>query len=175
MTARGLGRLAAVLVVLAVGGLMTSSAADAAGSVGPSDDITCTTYYASPSDSVAPPSDTGSPATATAAEPTDEPTDEATDEPTPVDSATGSSTESDAPTVAESDPATAPPTEPPSGPYTACVAAAGAAGPAARSTDDPLASTGDRTSELVALAGLLLVAGVGLSLLGGRATRRRTH
>lgn len=170
--ARGAARCAAVVIALAVAGLMTASAATAAESGAPSDDASCTTYYPSPSDSgvasaTGAPTDSPSAPDQSTGRPTDQPTDVGSVSAIASVSASDSGTPTDVPSNTD-----APTDRPPSGPVTACVAGVAAAGGPSRSSD-PLARTGSQSAEFLALAVLLITAGVGLSLLGGRAASRR--
>jgi hypothetical protein len=190
-------RIATVFVTLILGVLVSgTTAAAAAESDGPSDEISCVTYFPSAggTDTAEPPGDSETATAVGTGEPTDLPSVSGAASDTATAGAdTGLPTQSDEPTDPVSDsgePTDLPSSDSggatdgasgvPSGPVTACVAAAGGAaggaeGGSTAAHHDPLARSGSDTTEFVVLAVLLLALGVGLSVLGGRAAGRRGH
>jgi hypothetical protein len=181
-------RLAAFFAMLAVVGL-SGSATAVAESGSPSDDVTCVTFFpsapvtgsltptatetAAPSAGPSATSQLSGAPTGMSSEPTATVTDVASDTAQPTDVLS----DTDQPTDGPSQPSQ--PTDAPTGPATACVAgAAASAGGGTRRTSaaaDPLAHSGSDSAQLVALAGLVLVAGIGLSVVGARRATRRGH
>ncbi|MDT4926399.1 MAG: hypothetical protein QOG01_4112 [Pseudonocardiales bacterium] len=116
--------------------------------------------------------------------PTDDPTDpvEPTDTVAPTDTLLPTDTvlpteDTVLPTDSAVPTESAVPTDVPSGPITACAEAAGGHGvggvATSRAAGDPLATSGGDSARNLLIAALLLIGGIGLSVLGGRRTARR--
>jgi hypothetical protein len=135
----------------------------------------CTTFFPSDFPSEVPtddPTDTVEPTDTVAPTDTLLPTEDTV---LPTDSAVP--TESAVPTDSAVPTESAVPTDVPSGPITACAEAAGGHGvggvATSRAAGDPLATSGGDSARNLLIAALLLIGGIGLSVLGGRRTARR--